>query len=917
MLGAWTFESGPSCTAQGWVSVDLTGGFGDFATLGPGLAILQQDPCAKDLLCAWSFTAGSADNFACGGFPVQPAIPLGNPATGYIWNEIQSPVVALAGTGSHIGLEFAVYREMDLDGLVFYTWRVRSFTGSIPGPWRGSTQLFYAPIATNDGGSDWFIQRESIGAFVDPGADSVQIALGVVDMAGAWGGVLGSGLCHSHTPLFDGVKLYRVDTNGPLWFVDPADLFQDAFAEDGTLTGTVRVDMARDINPRDVATIRTGDSLVVSVNEPTVGLDNHVHGDPSSGPAVYLHVRDVSATKSGAVISGDVARWPLVSTGGGWTVLRFDSVRTTSGTNAGGFCVDLDDALYVPGEQIDFYFSARDALGRTTYWSEFSESDPISYPMEMTCLPVYGLLQRSILYVDDADGFGAQSYFETAFQATGIADEVDRYDVRAPDELVGNGPGSRVRNIATQLTGPYDSIIWSSGNLGHGLIGDGSGAPEKSPDAQMLVEYLAHKVPWGFVYLNGDNLPLELDRLQSTAIQELRQYIGYRLVTGNHRPQMGISPLAKSDAGSSFTTDSSFIIYGGCPLVNQFDVMEPAGTARSEITYGAPTGSNSAVVSQFTQDSWVVLAGFGLEFMRDDDNNGHMDRADFLHDMLVSREWQLCGSSSVTFSVIEAGIHMKWSMAGCPDQLGLRVQRRYLPTGQFETIFESGIPPYNSAYTDDEPVNGDLVHYRVVEVLTQARESLVDSVTVFLTANVSGMVAHAEEASIDVSWALDDLSNLSGLTLQRRPGGTGVFAPASVDSVMSPGTTSFRDIDVEPGRAYDYRLLLLYGARSGVGPVVSARAPTTPALSQNAPNPFNPTTTIRFLAPAAGHVSIVIYDASGAHVRTLADESVDAGVTALEWDGRNDRGAPCTSGVYFYRMAGFGTTITRKMVLVK
>jgi hypothetical protein len=80
--------------------------------------------------------------------------------------------------------------------------------------------------------------------------------------------------------------------------VNPVDLFQDNFATDGTTTGTVRIDMARDILPRANPEIRPGDSLVVQVDEPTVGLDYNTPGAPSSGPAVYLHVKDVSAAKS-------------------------------------------------------------------------------------------------------------------------------------------------------------------------------------------------------------------------------------------------------------------------------------------------------------------------------------------------------------------------------------------------------------------------------------------------------------------------------------------------------------------------------------------------------------------------------------------------------------------------------------------
>ena len=250
-------------------------------------------------------------------------------------------------------MRFHVYRELNLDDLVFYTWRVRSVVSGVPGDWSERNTIYYGPNAVIHT-ADWYRHVVSFGDLVDPGADSIQVALGVVDMCGDWCGVLGDGLCHSHTPLFDDIELFRVDVSGPQWHVDPIDLFQDNFPTDGTGTGTVRVDIARDILPRTSQSILPGDSLVVWVGEPTVGLDFHSTGIPSSGPAVYLHVLDVSPTKSGAAITGDVIQWPVVATSGGWTTVQMDSARTPAGVARGRFCVDLDDDLYEAGDTIEF-----------------------------------------------------------------------------------------------------------------------------------------------------------------------------------------------------------------------------------------------------------------------------------------------------------------------------------------------------------------------------------------------------------------------------------------------------------------------------------------------------------------------------------------------------------------------------------
>ena len=116
--------------------------------------------------------------------------------------------------------------------------------------------------------------------------------------------------------------------------------------------------------------------------------------------------------------------------------------------------------------------------------------------MEFMILPGGGWKRGGdILYIDDADDRGVQQYFDADFAALGIADKVDRYDVLDPSALVGNGPGSRVTNVMEQLAGCYRKIIWSSGSLSNGLIGDGSRwnsgtGPDKSNDFGVLLEFI-------------------------------------------------------------------------------------------------------------------------------------------------------------------------------------------------------------------------------------------------------------------------------------------------------------------------------------------------------------------------------------------------------------------------------------------
>jgi hypothetical protein len=90
------------------------------------------------------------------------------------------------------------------------------------------------------------------------------------------------------------------------------------------------------------------------------------------------------------------------------------------------------------------------------------------------------------------------------------------------------------------------------------------------------------------------------------------------------------------------------------------------------------------------------------------------------------------------------------------------------------------------------------------------------------------------------------------------------------------------------------------------------------ALLENYPNPFNPSTTIEFDLPKAGHVILEIYNAMGQRVRTLTDRQfVQGGRYKIEWNGRDGLGRLVGSGVYFYRLEAGDVILNKKMLLLK
>ncbi len=88
-------------------------------------------------------------------------------------------------------------------------------------------------------------------------------------------------------------------------------------------------------------------------------------------------------------------------------------------------------------------------------------------------------------------------------------------------------------------------------------------------------------------------------------------------------------------------------------------------------------------------------------------------------------------------------------------------------------------------------------------------------------------------------------------------------------------------------------------------------------MTSNYPNPFNPSTTIKYALPKDSHVNISIYNIKGQKVKNLLSENVKAGHHKIVWDGRDHYNKKAASGVYFYRVETNTKSINKKMLLLK
>lgn len=88
-------------------------------------------------------------------------------------------------------------------------------------------------------------------------------------------------------------------------------------------------------------------------------------------------------------------------------------------------------------------------------------------------------------------------------------------------------------------------------------------------------------------------------------------------------------------------------------------------------------------------------------------------------------------------------------------------------------------------------------------------------------------------------------------------------------------------------------------------------------VAPNVPNPFNPTTTIRFEVQTRQHATVAVFDVRGRRVVSLLDADVPPGFTHVVWDGRDARRAAVPSGVYFARVQSARSAASIRMVLVR
>jgi len=240
------------------------------------------------------------------------------------------------------------------------------------------------------------------------------------------------------------------------------------------------------------------------------------------------------------------------------------------------------------------------------------------------------------------------------------------------------------------------------------------------------------------------------------------------------------------------------------------------------------------------------------------------------------------------------------------------------------TAYAFGQPSYIVAVPtlQDSTETGDgLTEFRVVAAMDEGN-FLSESAWGYSVDNIppgppEGFVVDIDTDVTHLSWQPSDAEDFQYFNVYR--GETEDFEPSEENLVHQTAETAW--VDAANGRYYKLSAVDDAGNEGEiVDPETVVNVPELPtqyALFPCVPNPFNPSTTIRFSLPVESDVSLVIYDLSGRRIVVLASDHLPQGHHEVVWQGEDAQGEFLASGVYFYRLEAGEFVQTQKMILLK
>ncbi len=179
---------------------------------------------------------------------------------------------------------------------------------------------------------------------------------------------------------------------------------------------------------------------------------------------------------------------------------------------------------------------------------------------------------------------------------------------------------------------------------------------------------------------------------------------------------------------------------------------------------------------------------------------------------------------------------------------------------------------------------------------------------------LASFTANSSTDGVRLEWVTASETNNRGFEVERN-GGNGFSTVAFVEGKgTTTSITNYLFTDAVMAGKYTYRLKQIDfdGTATYSKEVEVDMSPASYNLSQNFPNPFNPSTVIRYAMPVAGNVTLNVYNALGQKVAELVNGFMPAGEHSVDFNA-----AKLTSGVYFYEIQAGEFRSMRKMILAK
>jgi hypothetical protein len=541
----------------------------------------------------------------------------------HIHNVIDSPVMDWPQTKDcadlydGIILTYSVYRHEDLSADspgVFYFWSVRSADadGSAGGgaqniteeAWRDRGWVYW-------GGPEYIRDGDDVSDLMNPGRDQVQVRLSVYEIGWFWGY---NGTDGTPAPYFDDVTVKIFPYHGPYMSAREYDLAQDNFPERGDIdmsdpaSHSVRFDMAKNIAPFGVPPITPGDSIVAFIVPVRTGADlvdlPELHYILDRNPIFDPH------RTSGLPDQGSVNGRPAV-------VPESDV-----------WAFDLPDTGFLfPGDVLHYYLRAQDVrdgydvqtslMPADTTGFSTGFGDPMGYNSTFVfhALPsirsggVEVFLQPDILFINDFGARGGENKWYTAFNNLGlqVGLDYDVFHVNDPSYGADNGIGGRATSLMLQ---GYQDILYTCGNLPDNTISNGAFVGDPG-DVGTLNGWL----DFGFkdIFMTGDNLASDMSASGAATLAFVAANLGVTVVTNDVAGAIGnqISPAIvpnPAPPGNPVINQTSWIAFGGCPGINEFDGTSVTGTGQRIAEFVDPAGTGYPF-SAATLNTGVGTAG--------------------------------------------------------------------------------------------------------------------------------------------------------------------------------------------------------------------------------------------------------------------------------------------------------------------